>query len=103
MEENQDVNVNNVNANTKKKNKKLLVIVSIVVGVMVVAGVGLAATLVKMNADKAAKEKVGKPKLVAPVKIMTTIKTANDSAKAAYDAHTKAQAALNEQPVKLVK
>jgi uncharacterized iron-regulated membrane protein len=86
---------------TKLKNP--IVIGSVIAGLLLIAG-AVYVTMQYMNLNKDTTNKpVAKPKLVAPAKVMTNLKTANDAAKTAHDLHTSTKATFDEQPVKLVK
>lgn len=82
----------------KGKSKVFVVVVSVVVVLVIAAATYLAFTLLngKKDTDTDTKDKV-----VAPVKVMSSLKEANESAKAANDAHADAQAAFDAKQTRL--
>ena len=100
MEKNDEITT--VHSQKKGVNKKLLVAVGVVVVLLIAGATYLTVAIVNQNASKNAKQAAAKPKLVAPAKIITSIKTANDTIKDATVQQATATAAFDEQPVKLV-
>jgi hypothetical protein len=101
MEKNDEIKT--VHSSTRSVNKKLLTVIGVVVILLIAGATYLVVAIVNQNANKTAKTAATKPALVAPAKVITSLKAANDTDKAAYDQHVAARAAFDEQPVKLVK
>ena len=85
---------------SKLKSPQVLGSVGIAV-LFVAIGSYLAATIIDLNSHKS--DVSAKPKLVAPLVVQKSLKSANDVAMKEYDLHNSAAAALNEKQVKLVK
>jgi flagellar basal body-associated protein FliL len=100
MEKNDKINT--THSPKRGKNRKLIIVISVVAVLLIAGATYFTVTLLNLNTNKNQKE-AAKPKLVAPAKVMTNLKAANDAAKTAHDMHTNTKAAFDEQPVKLVK
>lgn len=82
-----------------KKNRNILALVIIVAALVLLIVAGVLYYLMVNAPDDTKADK----KIAAPVKIMTSLKSADDSTKAVHEAHTDAADALNEEQVRLSK